>query len=315
MKAKAAVVGLGVLMSTAGFGAMAHAQAAIINIPAPPSAATAVAVKVGYLVSVGQTGAGSGQAGSTASAAPIAIGGKPILSGTQATPKSGSGAAFDTGKTQIGQLAVLPWATSVAPDHASSSAALASATLNGVGDVSVAPAFSFASWTPGKSNASSVSDGAVIHLGEFTIKVLHSESAASGHGKTYLVQLFGNNIGTKGANGCMLNVGPLATVGCLKALNGVGSNASVAQALIGANAPLGKVIASAATGGAGTATLSTVKGTELTRAPSTAAGSLLARTGTSALLMIAVGMLLIATGLVARFGGRQPAVVFATPRP
>jgi hypothetical protein len=292
---------------------MAHAQAAVISIPAPPSAATAVAVKVGNLVSVGQTGAAAGKSGSVASAAPISVGGTPILAGTKPTTKTGSGAALDTGKTQLGQLAVLPWATNVAPDDASSSAAVATATLNGVGDVSVAPSFAFASWTPGKSNSSSVSDGAVIHLGDYTIRVLHSESAASGHGKTYLVQLFGKTIGDTSASGCLLDVGPLANVGCLEAINGLGSNASVAQALIGSNAPLGKVIAAAATGGSGTVKLDTaVKGAELTRAP--AARNLLARTGTSALLMIAVGMLLIAAGMVARFGG-QPEALPATVRP
>ncbi|MEY2419783.1 MAG: hypothetical protein QOG90_2463 [Actinomycetota bacterium] len=311
MKAKAAVVGLGVLMSTAGFGAMTHAQASIINIPAPPSAANAVAVKVGNLVSVGQSGAGATQGGATASAAPISIAGTPILAGTKVTNKSGSGAAFDTGKTQLGQVAVLPWATDVASDHSSSSSAVATAGLNGVGDVAVAPSFSFASWTPGKSNSSAVSDGAVLHLGDYTIKVLHSESSASGYGKTYLVQLFGHEIGTTNASGCMLDIGPLANLGCLKALNGVGSNATVAQALIGSKAPFGKVIAAAATGGAGQAGLSSaVKGTELTRAPS---NSLLARTGTSALLMIALGMLLIAGGMVARFGGREVAVLPARP--
>jgi len=312
MKAKVAVVGLGVLMSTAGFGAMAHAQAAIVNIPAPPSAASAVAVKVGNLVSVGQTGAGATQGGSTASAKPIAVAGVPILSGTKATSKTGSGAAFDTGETQIGRLAVAPWATDVKSDQASSSAALATAKLNGVGDLAVAPSFSFASWTPGKSNSSSVSDGAVLHLGDQTIKILHSESSATGYGKTYLVQLFGNNIGVTNAKGCMLDLGPLANVGCLSALNGVGSNASVAQALIG-KAPFGKVIAAAATGGSGHAVLdSAVKGTELTRAPS---GNLLARTGTSALLMAAIGMLLIAAGMVTRFGSREVALLPSTPRP
>jgi hypothetical protein len=185
--------------------------------------------------------------------------------------------------------------------------------LNGVGDVSVAPSYSFASWTPGKSNSSAVSDGAIVHLGDYTIKILHSESSAAGRGKTYLVQLFGKNIAETNSSGCMLDVGPLANVGCLKALNGVGSNASVAQALIGANAPLGKVIAAAATGGSGSVKLDTaVKGSELGRAP--VAGNLLARTGTSALLMIAVGMLLIAAGMVARFGGR-PEVLPATVRP
>jgi hypothetical protein len=305
MKAKAAVVGLGVLMSTAGFGAMAHAQAAVINIPAPPSAATAVAVKVGNLVGVGQTGATAGTTGSAASAAPISIAGKPILAGTAPTTKSGSGALYDSGKTQLGQVAVLPWATNVGPNQASSSAAVATASLNGVGDIAVAPSFSFADWTPGRSNSSAVSDGAVIHFGSYTIRVLHSESSASGFGKTYLVQLFGNDLGVTNAKGCLVDLGPLANVGCLQALNGVGSNASVAQALIGSNAPFGKVIAAAATGGVATAHLtSTVQGAELARAPH--AGNLLARTGTSALLMIAVGMLLVAAGMTARFSTRIP---------
>jgi hypothetical protein len=280
---------------------MAHAQAAVINVPAPTGSAGAVAVKVGNLVGVGQTGATSGQGGSTASAAPITIGGKPVLSGVTGTTKSGSGAAYDSGKTQLGQVTVLPWATEVGSDHASGSSAVATASLNGVGDIAVAPSYSFASWTPGKSNAAAVSDGAVLHFGKYTIKVLHSESSSSGFGKTYLVQLMGHDIALTDSKGCLLDVGPVATVGCLSAINGVGSDAEVAQALIGSNAPFGKIVAAAATGGAG-ASLTSVKAAELSRAPS---ASLLARTGTSALLMIAVGMLLVAAGMTLRFGSRN----------
>ena len=304
MKAKAAVIGMGVLLSSAGFG-MAHAQAAIVNVPAPTGSAGAVAVKVGNLVSVGQTGATAGQNGATASAAPITVGGKPLLTGVTKTTQSGSGALYDSGKTQVGQIAVAPWSTDVASDHSSGSSALATAALNGVGDIAVAPSYSFASWTPGKSNSSAVSDGAVIHFGQYTIKVLHSESSASGFGKTYLVQLFGKNIALTDSKGCLLDVGPVATVGCLQAIKGVGSDAEVAQALIGSNAPFGKVIAAAATGGAGSTLNSSVKGAELSRTPT---GNLLARTGTSALLMIAVGMLLVAAGMVARFGSRPEAL-------
>jgi hypothetical protein len=305
MKTKAAVVGLGVLISTAGFGAMTHAQAALISVPAPTGSAGAVAVKVGDIVSVGQTGATSGQGGSTASAAPITIGGKPVLSGVTKTATSGSGALYDSGKTPLGQVTVLPWATDVAPDHASGSSAVATVALpNDAASLAVAPSYSsysFASWTPSKSNAAAVSDGAVLRIGDYTIKVLHSESSSSGFGKTYLVQLFGHDIALTDSKGCLLDLGPVANVGCLQALKGVGSDAAVAQALIGSNAPFGKVVSAAATGGAGAQLTSAVKGAELTRAPS---GSLLARTGTSALLMIAVGMLLVAAGLTARFGSR-----------
>ncbi|HVT76532.1 MAG TPA: hypothetical protein VHD87_05840 [Acidimicrobiales bacterium] len=307
MKARIAVIGLGVLVGTAGFG-MAHAQAAVINIPAPPAAGSAVAVKLGNVVSVGQTNVKAGQAGSTATAAPITVLGKPILSGVSGASTSGKGALLDTGKTQVGQLAVLPWQTDVSKNQASSSTAVATAALNHVGDVAVAPSFSFADWTPGVSNSAAVSDGAVIHLGKLTIKVLHSDSSASAHGKTYLVQLFGTNIGAKNNNGCILNVGPLATVGCLQALQGVGSDAAVAQALLGAGTPFGKVIAAATSGGKATAELtadtpaSSVLGADLSRS---ANDGLLVRTGTSALLMIALGMLLVAAGMTARFGSRK----------
>jgi hypothetical protein len=285
---------------------MAHAQAAIVNVPAPTGSAGAVAVKVGNLVSVGSTGATAGQSGATASAAPISIGGTPVLSGVTKTTQSGSGSLYDSGQTKLGQVTLLPWSTDVGSDHASGSSAVATAALNGVGDIAVAPSYSFASWTPAKSNSSAVSDGAVIHFGKYTIKVLHSESSASGFGKTYLVQLFGKNIALTDSKGCLLDVGPLATVGCLQAIKGVGSDAEVAQALIGSNAPFGKVVAAAATGGAGSTLTSNVKGAELSRTPT--GSSLLARTGTSALLMIAVGMLLVAAGMVARFGSRPEAL-------
>jgi hypothetical protein len=282
---------------------MAHAQAAIISVPAPTGSAGAVAVKVGNLVSVGQTAATAGQNGATASAAPITIAGKPIGAGVTKATTSGSGAAYDSGQTPIGQLQVLPWATNVSSDHSSGSAAVAVAELpNNAAGLAVAPSYSFASWTPSKSTSSAVSDGAVLHFGQYQIKVLHSESSASGFGKTYLVQLFGKNIALTDSKGCMLDVGPLAKVGCLQALKGVGSDAEVAQALIGTNAPFGKVIAAAATGGSAQLA-SAVQGADLARTPT--AHSLLARTGTSSLLMIAVGMLLVAAGMVARFGSRR----------
>jgi len=310
MKARIAVVGLGALMSTVGFGVMAPSHAALINIPAPPSSSDAVAVQVGKIASVGQTGADAGTT-SSASAAPVSIGGQPLLSGTKATTKTASGSLLDTGETQLGRVAVLPWSTEVGQNQAGSNSAVATAKLNNIGDVAVAPSSSFAIWTPGKSSARSVSDGAVVHLGDFTIKVLHSESGAPGFGKTYLVQLLGKEIGRTDANGCMLDVGPVANVGCLQSLAGVGSDASVAQALI-SKSPLGKVVAAAATGGVGTTANgpTSVLNNDIGRGGS----HLLARTGTSILLMFAVGLLLAVAGATALQATRKPALVAATSR-
>jgi hypothetical protein len=303
MKAKVAVVGFAVIASTVGFGALGGASAVTVSLPAPPAAASGVAVKVGNLVSVGQTGAVAGQSGGAASAKPVAIAGTPILSGTKATTKSGNGAILDTGEQALGRIMVGPWSTAVAPGQASSSAALAAAKLNGVGDVAVAPSSSLATWTPSRSSSSAVSDGAVLHLGDQTIKILHSESSANGVGKTYLVQILGHSIATTDSSGCMLDLGPVATVGCLTALSGVGADASVANALIGNKIPLGKVVSAVASGGVGTAASgpASVLGTDVSRSNN----GLLARTGTNILTLFAFGLLLTVAGLVARRGSRQ----------
>ena len=313
MKAKAAVVGFAVLASTAGFGALGGAGAAIVNVPAPPSTGSAVAVKVGDVASIGSTGAAAGQSGSAASAAPASVGGVPLLGGTSGTTSSGSGSLLDTGETSVGRVAVAPWSTEVNSADANSSTALATAKINGVGDVAVAPSSSFATWTPAKSTSSAFSDGAVIHLGDQTIKILHSESNASGVGRTYLVQILGREIGLTNRNGCMLDVGPVAAVGCLKVLSGVGANAAVAQALIGDRSPLGKIVAASASGGAGSSKVvpSSVAGVDVSRANG---GGLLARTGANALRLLALGLLLAVGGATAIQASRKVSVVPAKLR-
>lgn len=306
MKARIAVLGTGVLLSSAGFGMM-HAQAATIEVPAPSAVATAVAVKVGDIASVGETGAQATESGSGATAKPIALGDTPLLSGTGLTSKTAEGSFLDTGDTALGRVAVAPWSTTVGSQHASSSAALATAELNGVGDVAVAPSSSFAMWTPAKSNSSAVSDGAVINLGEYTIKVLHAESGSSAKGKTFLVQIIGRDLALTTSEGCLLDLGPVATVGCLQALSGVGSDADIAKAIIGENGPVGKVVAASAKGGAGVAASSSVLGQQVSRAAN--ATPLLARTGTSALVLIAFGLMLIVAGATALHGNRHMRLV------
>lgn len=298
------------LMSTAGFGAMTNANAAIVAVPAPPAVSEAVAVKVGDIASVGETGAASGQNGSVASAAPITIAGQPVLGGTKGTTASGSDSLLDTGETQLGRVAVLPWSTDVRSGQSSSSAAVATAKINNVGSVAVAPSSSFASWTPGQSNASAISDGAILQLGDYTIKVLHSQSNSSGKGRTYLVQIFGSDIGMTDANGCLLDLGPVAAVGCLNALSGVGAEAAVADVLMG-KTPFGKVVSAGASGGSGRTLNTDVLGADTSRGP---VAQLLARTGQNALMIIAVGLLMIAGGMTAIYGSRKPAMVPTTPR-
>jgi hypothetical protein len=309
MKAKLAVVGLGAVMSFVGFGALTGADAALVNIPAPTASGEGVGVKVGDLVSVGATGATASQSGSAASAAPIAINGKPVLAGVVNSTTSGSGNALDTGKTPLGQVVVAPWSTNVGTDQASSSSALATAAITDLADVAVAPSTAFARWTPGASNSAAVSDGAVIRLGDMTIKVLHAESNSSGKGKTYLVQIQDLVLGRTDANGCMLDIAPVAALGCLAVLGGTGSDASILQALINETNPLGKVVAASATGGAGKVT--NVLSAETSRA---ASPSLLARTGQNILMVFALGLLLAVAGATAMFSSSPRRVVPALVR-
>jgi hypothetical protein len=235
---------------------------------------------------------------------PISIAGKPVLAGVKDTTKTASGNAFDTGATQLGRVVLAPWSTNVGPNQASSSSALATAALNNVGDVAVAPSSSFATWTPGASNSSAVSDGAIVHLGSTTIKVLHSESNSSGKGRTYLVQINDTILGATDASGCMVDLGPVATLGCLKVLGGTGSSAAVVQALIGQNAPFGKIVAAAASGGVAqtaSAVPSSVLGTDLSRGTSKP----LARTGMNILELVAFGMFLSVLGATAVFASER----------
>lgn len=298
MKAKLAFVSAVAVTSVVGFGALGTATAALVSVPAPPAVATAEAVQVGDLVAVGSTGAFAGQPGASASAAPVAVAGASVLGGTNGTNQSGAGSFFDTGATPIGRVVLAPWSTQVGADQASSSSALAAAGINGVGDVSVAPSSSLATWTPGMSNSAAVSDGAVIHLGTTTIRVLHAESDSSGFGRTYLVQINNMVIGNTDANGCLIDLGSVAAVGCLKVIGGTEATATVLQAVIGSSAPLGKVVAASATGGAGKTSSgpASVLSADTTRA---GAGSLLARTGLDVIELAALAMLLLTAGAIA----------------
>lgn len=301
MKAKVAVIGAAVLASTAGFGALQHAQAAQVAVPAPKGVGSAVAVQVGDLLGLGKTDANSGAKGPSASAQPISLGNSPLLAGVKDATKSASGALLDTKETPIGRVAVAPWSTDVKGNQAQSTAAVATAKLNGIGSVAVAPSSALALWSPAKSSSKAVSDGAVIKLGDFTLKILHAESSDSGRGLTYLVEIMGKQIGTTNAKGCMLDVGPLATVGCLQALNGVtgSADANVAQALLGDKSPVGKVVAATTQGGIGTAaaTPTAVLGKDVSR--SATSSGVLARTGMNLLMIFAFGLLLAVAGAVA----------------
>jgi hypothetical protein len=180
-----------------------------------------------------------------------------------------------------------------------------------MGGVAVAPSTSFARWTPGASNSSAVSDGAVLQLGDYTIKILHAESSSSGKGKTYLVQIQDMVLGGTDAKGCMLDIGPVATLGCLAVLGGSGADASILQALINETNPLGKVVAASANGGVGRTT--GVLGTEIGRG-ATASPSLMARTGQNILMVFALGLLFAVAGATAMFHSSQKRVVPALVR-
>src|SRR5437899_249864 len=138
MKARIALVGALAITASVGFGTVARAST-LVTVPAPPAAATGVAVQVGKIVSVGSTGATAGSSGSSATAAPITIGGKAVGAGVTNVTHSGSGSAYDSGPTQLGQVTLLPWETNVKPGQASAYSALGTVRINGIGDITLAP--------------------------------------------------------------------------------------------------------------------------------------------------------------------------------
>src|SRR3954453_7182265 len=198
--------------------------------PAPPGDSSAVAAEVGGILTVGKTSAHAASSGSGAHADALSILGQQVSGGDQTKPGSSEGNVIGTGDTPLGDAEVAPWSAKVTETGTSSTAeaeaALAHVNLADAFEVWILHSQSQASWTAEKSSGDSFSDGAEVSaLGALDVEVLHSEAHSGGKGKSDLVVINGNEIGSSDqADGqCEINADPLIHLLCLTASGGTSS--------------------------------------------------------------------------------------------
>src|SRR3954453_16555962 len=195
--------------------------------PAPPGDSSAVAAEVGGILTVGKTSAHAASSGSGAHADALSILGQQVSGGDQAKPGSSAGNIIGTGDTPLGDAEVAPWSAKVTETGTSSTAeaeaALAHVNLADAFEVWLLHSKSQASWTAEKSSGDSFSDGAEVSaLGALDVKVLHSEAHSGAKGKSDLVVINGNEIGSSDQvdGQCEIPADPLIHLLCLTADGG-----------------------------------------------------------------------------------------------
>src|SRR4051812_11244861 len=198
--------------------------------PAPPGDSSAVAAEISGIVSVGKTSAHAASSGSGAHADAVDLFGQRVSGGDQTKPGSSDGNLIGTGDTPLGDAELAPWSAKVTEDGSGSTAqaeaALAHVNLADAFEVWVLHSQSQAAWTPEKSSGDSFSDGAEVSaLGQLDIKVLHSEAHSGATGKSDLVVINGNEIGSsdQAAGMCEIPADPLLHLLCLTASGGTSS--------------------------------------------------------------------------------------------
>jgi len=200
--------------------------------PAPGATASASAVQITGLVTVGGTNTSADGSGGSSSADALDVLGTRVSGGNTNDPsKPAKGQIIGTGSTPVGDAEVAPYSATVTHSGTSSSAdadaALAHAGLAGLLEFWVLHSHSHSDYSTDQSSGSSSSDGAEVKGPNGTdIKVLHAE-ASSGHtGKSDLLVINGTEIGSSDqANGaCKLNLDPVVNLLCLVASGGTGSN-------------------------------------------------------------------------------------------
>src|SRR4051794_26414978 len=230
--------------------------------PAPPGDSSAVAAEVGGILSVGKTSAHAAGSGSGAHADAVDLLGQRISGGDQTKPGSSAGNIIGTGDTPLGDAEVAPWSAKVAETGTSSTseaeAALAHVNLADAFEVWILHSKSQASWTPDKSSGDSFSDGAEVSaLGALDIKVLHSEAHSGAKGKSDILVINGNEIGSSDqVNGqCEIPADPLIHLLCLTADGGTSatgvttSDGTVISVDIGGGQLTGTISGSSTKGG------------------------------------------------------------------
>jgi hypothetical protein len=219
------------ITSMAGAATAPLGSSQTVTTPAPGSTASANAVDVDGIVTVGGTSSSSNSDGGSAHADALDVLGTRVSGGDSSDPnKPASGNIIGTGDTPVGDAEVAPYSASVKHDATSSSAdadaALAHAGLAGLLEVWVLHSHSHSDWSSDQSNGSASSDGAEVSGAGHDIKVLHAETASGHKGSSALLVLDGQGIGTSDQAGgaCALDLSPIAQVLCLTATGGVGKN-------------------------------------------------------------------------------------------
>lgn len=223
--------------------------------PAPGGTAEAYAAQVAGVIAVSHTSASASGGGTSSTANPLELGGKPPASqfgGTQNGDGTSTGNLMDTGPSSQFRLALLPWSASNSQNGTENSAsALSDIVLLDLGDQTTAQSASVrvlqsesnATWNSSNSSGNSSSDGAIIKAGGpsgLNIDVLHAETSSSGTGSSYLLSINGNEIGSSGqVNGqCTLTIPSLLSLNCLTASGGTANSvtseaAGVAEVVLG----------------------------------------------------------------------------------
>ena len=259
------LLGASVILGSAGTAA---AELLTINIPAPVAEAEGVGLAVGDVVSVGHTQAGAAPDAGTAVANAVEIGGQAplaVLGSTQNGPGQTTNALLDTQQTGLGRVELAPSSAKVTEaggtTTSESNAALGRGNLFNpdFASISILESTSTATHEGMLSRAFSTSDALVLNLGGAdgtTLRLLHSESASSGVGLTYIIAINDNPIVSVTEltdQICSLPLPEVIRVSCVDVTGGVGAVTSkVLEATVGgANGLTATAVKASGSGGAG----------------------------------------------------------------
>jgi hypothetical protein len=217
------------------------AKADTVEIPAPPSSASAVAARVGSLLSISATSAlAKGDPTPGAEASVLKVGDQTLLGlgGSQQGNGQQNGALLDSGASDPIRLEVAPWAVKVEgtedDSHSQAAAAVARASVANVVKAALLHSESEATWNKSKSTGTAFSNGVELGvLDTINVVLLHSEVKTEGNGHSYLVGLNGTEIGTDSQLGksplCALSVPSALSLSCLTASGGAASTAGTSR--------------------------------------------------------------------------------------
>jgi hypothetical protein len=259
----APIVSASAWADSSGGGLISPVTTVTTTIPAPPAAATAVAADLAGIVTIGKTQVDASSTDSHAHATALALLGKDLAGGSSSSGTQ-AGSGYSSGDTPIGDLEILPWSATASKGSdgttSSAEAALAHLNLKKALELWVLHSKSSASWTAARSTGDSMSDGAELNLGggALDLKVLHAEAHSGQSGKSVLIIINGNEIGSTDqlSSLCTISAAPLLELVCLSASGGVSTESVTSSAanvlgvtLLGAQAPQVTVAGTDTSGG------------------------------------------------------------------